>query len=212
MYADAVEFIPSAKKHSTGNKPADFGVEVLMDDTAPFPSVDAADFTAALMPHRDAAYNLARWLMRHDQDAEDCVQEAYLRAYKAFARFRGGDGRTWLLAIVRNLCYSKLRQLKREEPPAEFDETRPDHSVLVGAPTPWRHALAHELLPQALERLPSETREILVLHEIEALAYKEIAAVMELPIGTVMSRLSRARIKLQQELQQLLEKDLSHGL
>jgi RNA polymerase sigma-70 factor, ECF subfamily len=173
----------------------------------------APDFSRTLLPHRNAAYNLARWLMRNDHDAEDCVQEGYLLAFRAFARFRGGDGRTWLLTIVRNVCYSRLRQSRRTESEDAFDEAV--HQALADTPTgesPWRHAAARELLPQALELLPTEAREIVVLHEIEGLAYKEIATVMDLPIGTVMSRLSRARLKLQTALQELLRKDLAHEL
>jgi RNA polymerase sigma-70 factor (ECF subfamily) len=184
-----------------------------MDESVPDPVVGSAAFAQTLLPHRDAAYNLARWLMRHDHDAEDCVQDAYVRAYQAFGRFRGGDGRPWLLAIVRNVCYSRLRQNRREEPPASFDEI--EHSEALAAPTgelPWKHAAARELLPAAMEKLPAELREILVLHELEGCAYKELASILEVPIGTVMSRLARARIRLQYELQQLLRKDLSHGM
>ncbi len=182
-----------------------------MDESA-FPSAVApATFEQALLPHQDAAYNLARWLMRHDHDAEDCVQEAFLRAYRAFDRFRGGDGRTWLLAIVRNVCYSRLRQKRLVEPPISFDEIEHSSSVAT-VESPWAHAAARELLPQAMDKLPDEAREILVLHEIEGCAYKEIAAILEVPIGTVMSRLARARLKLLGELQLLLRKDLSHGL
>jgi RNA polymerase sigma-70 factor (ECF subfamily) len=183
-----------------------------MDEPAPTLAPAPASFEQALLPHRDAAYNLARWLMRHEQDAEDCVQESYLNAYRAFARFRGEDGRAWLLTIVRNTCYSRLRQQRRAEPAASFDEML--HVQPLEAPegpSPWQHALARELLPRALERLPVEGREVLILHEIEGLAYREIAAVTALPVGTVMSRLSRARLKLQGELQQLIQEE-SHGL
>lgn len=177
------------------------------------PVAAAPDFSGTFLPHRDAAYNLARWIMRNDHDAEDCVQDGYLRAYRAFPRFRGGDGRTWLLAIVRNACYSRLRQTRREEGDAPFDETV--HAAAADTPTgeaPWRQAMAQEFLPQALGQLPAEAREIIVLHEIEELPYKEIAVVMDIPLGTVMSRLSRARLKLQTVLQELLRKDLAHEL
>jgi RNA polymerase sigma-70 factor (ECF subfamily) len=173
------------------------------------PASAPADFEQAVLRHRDAAYNLARWLMHHSQDAEDCVQEAFLRAHQAFARFRGGDGRAWLLTIVRNLCYSRLREHHREVALESLDENA--HSAISGH-VPWRQAVVRELLPQALELLPVDAREILVLHEIEGLAYKEVAAVMEIPLGTVMSRLARARQKLHAQLQQLLQKDLAHGL
>jgi RNA polymerase sigma-70 factor, ECF subfamily len=183
-----------------------------MDESALILAPAPASFEQALLPHRDAAYNLARWLMRHEQDAEDCVQEAYLSAYRAFARFRGGDGRAWLLTIVRNTCYSRLRQQRRAEPAASFDEMLHAQPLeAADGPSPWRHALARELLPRAMEQLPVEAREILVLHEIEGLAYREISAVTQLPLGTVMSRLSRARLKLQDGLQQLIKEE-SHGL
>ena len=168
-------------------------------------------FEQALLPHRDAAFNLAKWLLRHEQDAEDCVQEAYLRAYQAFSRFRGEDGKTWLLTIVRNFCYSRLRQQRRQEPPVSFDEAVHGDEAVKGE-SPWGHSLARELLPRALEQLPVEAREVLVLHEIEGLAYREIATIAEIPLGTVMSRLARARQKLQQEMNQLIRKELPRGL
>jgi RNA polymerase sigma-70 factor, ECF subfamily len=182
-----------------------------MDESAPQSAVTPASFEQAFLPHQDAAYNLARWLMRHDQDAEDCVQEAFVRAFRAFNRFRGGDGRAWLLAIVRNVCYSRLRQHHHENPPIPFDELAHE-SVPAAAELSWPQAVARELLPQAMEKLSTEAREILVLHGVEGCAYKEIAEILDLPIGTVMSRLARARLKLQHELQQLSQKDLSHGL
>jgi RNA polymerase sigma-70 factor (ECF subfamily) len=183
-----------------------------MDESALTSAPGAASFAEALLPHRDAAYNLARWLMRQDQDAEDCVQEAYLNAYRAYGRFRGGDGRAWLLTIVRHACYSRLRQRQRAGAADPFDEAlHAEPLEPTGAASPWRHALARELLPRAMEQLPVEAREILVLHEIEGLAYREIAGVIGLPIGTVMSRLSRARRRLQAGLRQLIEEE-SHGL
>jgi RNA polymerase sigma-70 factor (ECF subfamily) len=158
---------------------------------APAPNVPPT-FDHLMLPHLDAAYNLARWLLRNDQDAEDAVQEACLRAYRAFDRFRGGDGRAWLLTIVRNVCYTHLRQVRRE--PAEAKALA------------WRETKG-ELLRAALERLPAEFREVLVLHELEGLAYREIAVVAEIPLGTVMSRLARARHKLQVELLALAAKE-----
>jgi RNA polymerase sigma-70 factor (ECF subfamily) len=183
----------------------------MSEPVPPSSFVAPADFGQAVLRHRDAAYNLARWLMHHPQDAEDCVQEAFLRAYQAFARFRGGDGRAWLLTIVRNLCYTRLRGYRREVTLETLDENTPDAEAASGH-IPWQQAIARELLPRALELLPVEAREIIVLHEIEGMAYKDIATVMDLPLGTVMSRLARARQKLHAQLQQLLQKDLSHGL
>ncbi len=159
-----------------------------------------------MLPHLDSAYNLARWLLRHEQDAEDCVQEAYLHAFNAFARFRGSDGRAWILAIVRNTCYSRLRQQRRAEPLLAFDEQL-HQPAAEGAHEAafWQREDVRELLDRALERLPEDFREVLVLHELEGLAYKEIAAVAAIPLGTVMSRLARARARLQSEVQELLK-------
>ncbi len=156
-----------------------------------------------MLPHLDAAYNLARWLLRNEQDARDSVQEAYLRAFKAYDRFRGGDGRAWLLTIVRNVCYSQLRRVQRGQTPEEFDETQHtpvnesgEHAARL------RRERDSERLDAALAALPVEMREVIVLHELEGLAYKEIAAVAGIPLGTVMSRLARARLRLQRELGQ----------
>src|SRR4051812_4392008 len=134
-----------------------------MNESVPPLAPPPVTFEQALLPHRDPAFNLAKWLLRHDQDAEDCVQEAYLRAYRAFSRFRGEDGKTWLLTIVRNVCYSRLRQQRGKELPISFDETV--HGDSTGTDeSPWGHALARELLPRAMDQLPVEAREVLVLH------------------------------------------------
>lgn len=152
-------------------------------------------FEASVMRHLDAAYGLARWLARNDQDAEDVVQEAVLRAYRFFGGFRGGDARVWLLAIVRNTFYT----LHATAPAAhdEFDEEL--HGGTDDAPDPealLARAADAERLRAALSRLPAEFREVLVLREFEECSYKEIAAIMQLKIGTVMSRLARARERL----------------
>ena len=170
-------------------------------------------FEEIMLPHLPTAYNLARWLLRNEHDAEDSVQDAYLRAYRVFERFRGGDGRAWLLTIVRNVCYTHLRQVRREPALEAFDDNA-HGSMENPAETnalAWRETKG-ELLKQALERLPAEFREVIVLHELEGLAYREIAAVAEIPLGTVMSRLARARHKLQVELIALREKESTHGL
>jgi len=113
-----------------------------MDESVPPADPDPASFEQAVLAHRDAAYNLARWLMRENHDAEDCVQEACLRAYQAFGRFRRGDGRTWLLAIVRNVCYSHLRQSRREQF-SSFDEIEHSHAAETPArEVPWEQAAA----------------------------------------------------------------------
>jgi RNA polymerase sigma factor (sigma-70 family) len=148
--------------------------------------------------HLDAAYNLARWLLRNEHDAEDVVQEAYLRAFRHMAGFRGGDGRAWLLEIVRNTCYDRLQQRGVRDHSA-FDEGI--HSVGQSTTNPETSLLQKEkaeLVREALDELPLEYREVLVLRELEELSYIEIASITKIPLGTVMSRLSRARKRLQQ--------------
>jgi RNA polymerase sigma factor (sigma-70 family) len=157
-----------------------------------------ASFEHLLMPHLGAAYNLARWLTRDDQNAEDLVQDSYLRALKAFDGFRDGDARSWLLRIVRNTCYTWLRQTGPGRLDAVFDEEV--HSAEGDALNPEAvllEAQDGQLLKQALEELPLEFREVLIMRELEGLSYKEIAEVAALPLGTVMSRLARARKRLQ---------------
>jgi RNA polymerase sigma-70 factor (ECF subfamily) len=177
------------------------------------PAPNVPTFENLVLSHLDAAYNLARWLLRNDHDAQDAVQEASLRAYRAFDRFRGGDGRAWLLTIVRHVCYTHLRQGRREPALESFDDAAhgSTEDLAETKALAWQETRG-ELLREALERLPAEFREVIVLHEIEGLAYREIAAVAEIPIGTVMSRLARARQKLQGELLAKKETESSHGL
>jgi RNA polymerase sigma-70 factor (ECF subfamily) len=156
---------------------------------------------AQLVTHLDAAYNLARWLMRNQTEAEDVVQDAYLRAISHFAGFRGGDGRAWLLTIVRHTCYDRLKQKNASSQSTGFDEAF--HSAGRQTPDPEAAVLLAErteLLRESLAELPAEYREVLVLRELEQLSYREIADIAGIPLGTVMSRLSRARQQLQQTL------------
>jgi RNA polymerase sigma factor (sigma-70 family) len=154
-----------------------------------------ARFERAVLPHLDAAYNLARWLVRNDADAEDLAQEAVLRAFKFFGGLHGGGGRAWLLTIVRNTCYTWLRQNRAHEPSTPFDEEI--HSVEGANPETILLKIAdRRMLEQALEELPVEFREVLILRELEDLSYKEIAGIVDVPLGTVMSRLARARKRL----------------
>ena len=160
-----------------------------------------ARFEQAVVPHLDAAYNLARWLMRNEQDAEDMVQEACLRAFTFFHSLQGEDGRAWLLAIVRNTCYTWLRKNRAPELDTVFEEQI--HSVEADAANPEVLLLQkadRELLQQLLQQLPTEFREVLILRELEGMSYKQISAIADLPIGTVMSRLARARKRLEQQL------------
>jgi RNA polymerase sigma factor (sigma-70 family) len=165
-------------------------------------------FEAVVLPHLPAAYNLARWLTRNDHDAEDLVQEAYLRAFNSFDGFHGGDGRGWILTIVRNTCYTWLQQSRRRELTEVFDEevhtvedqTRSAEAGLL------KNADA-QLVRDALEKLPVEFREILMLREVEGMAYREIADLVGIPVGTVMSRLARGRERLQRQLTHAVKKE-----
>ena len=155
-------------------------------------------FERSVLPHLPAAYNLARWLVRSDEDARDVVQESFLRAWRAFAQFRGGaDARAWILAIVRNTGHSWLRRdaarrqlvTTDDSLDEEIDMTEPPDVAVV------RNANA-AVLREAIDRLPLELREVIVLRELEEMSYKQIADIAAIPIGTVMSRLSRARRQL----------------
>ena len=153
-----------------------------------------------MWPQLRAAYNYARWLVRNNHDAEDVVQESFLKAYKAIDTFRGNDARSWMLAIVRNTAMNLLRR-RRADVGVEWNERQAE--PIDGAADPERALLEQsrrEQLQGAVARLEPEFREVLVLREIEDLSYKEIAAVLNIPTGTVMSRLSRARQKLLAEL------------
>ena len=174
-------------------------------DTQPPPS---SAFDQVVLPHLDAAYNLARWLTRNGHDAEDVVQEAFLRALRFFNGFHGGNARGWLLAIVRNACYDWLRRHRPSETSASFDEEV--HSDADQSPTPEDLLIeqADRLrLREALETLPLAWREVLILRELEGLSYKEIADIAGIKMGTVMSRLARARAGLQQQLAIDLKKE-----
>jgi RNA polymerase sigma factor (sigma-70 family) len=156
---------------------------------------------SVLAVYLDAAYNLARWLVRDQTEAEDAVQEAYLRAIRHFATFRGGDGRAWLLAIVRNTCYDRLKQRGASAQTTDFDEAVHSCGQQTANPeTGLLKAERKELLRRSLARLPAEYREVLVLRELEQFSYREIADIASIPVGTVMSRLSRARQQLQETL------------
>lgn len=159
-------------------------------------------FERLALPHLDAAYSLARWLTRDDRVAEDVVQDAYLRAFRFFRAFRGDDARPWLLAIVRNSARTWFRSAEAGRMQDEFDEELHSEEAVLGAQTtqalgnPLTGLLQRERqasVNAAIEQLPLAFREVLVLREMEELSYKEIAQVLEIPVGTVMSRLARAR-------------------
>jgi RNA polymerase sigma factor (sigma-70 family) len=156
---------------------------------------DRLRFEQLVLPHLDAAFNLARWILRGRTDAEDVAQEAMLRALRFFRGFHGGDARSWLLQIVRNSCYTWLEKNRPMELATEFDEELFPQSAV----TPESLAIAgdnRERLTRALEDLPPRFREVLVLRELEGCSYKEIARITSMPIGTVMSALARARQRL----------------
>ena len=162
-------------------------------------SSDTLRFEQLILPHLDAGYGLARYLLWNDDDARDVVQEGALRAYRAFGGYRGGDARAWFLAIVRNTAYSWRRKHRRDAEWEEFDEE------LHGVPSPARDADldrlgATELVQNALGKLAPEFRDVIVLRELEGLSYKEIGEATGVPVGTVMSRLSRARKRLEELL------------
>jgi RNA polymerase sigma-70 factor, ECF subfamily len=161
---------------------------------------------AILVQHLNAAYNLACYLMRDEIEAEDVVQTAYLLAIRHFAGFRGGNERAWILKIVRNSCYERLNKLGASREDTAFDEAM--HSGASPHPDPeaaFAQAERIELVRKLLAELPEESREVLILREMEQLSYREIAIVIGLPVGTVMSRLSRARQRLQAHRIGLLE-------
>ena len=160
---------------------------------------ELASFEETMLPHLDAAHNLATWLLRNEQDAEDVVQEAYLRAFKSFDGFRGSNGRPWLLTIVRNASYTFLKENKAVDHTIPFDDEI--HAIGQESASPatiLEHAEDAELIRKAMDALPAEFRDILTLRYQEGLSYKEIADIAQLALGTVMSRLARARAKLRE--------------
>ena len=167
-------------------------------------------FEALVLPHLDAAYRFARWLSRAPGDADDIVQEAILRAFRGFDALRGTDVKAWLLAIVRNCHLTALKQQQRRAfvPLPEEHDAQDGHAMIATTPDPESTSIRRDderTLDWLMATLPEEHREVLVLREIEEMAYREIAAVTNVPIGTVMSRLARARTAL--KARWLLEAD-----
>ena len=156
----------------------------------------SGEFERLVLPHLDAAYNLARWLTGNEADARDAVQEACVRALKAIDGYRGGEAACWLLAIVRNACYTLMKRRGHVDELCGEDLVGEGDGPLAEA---VRSAEAVSVR-EAIEALPPEFREVVILREMEGLSYKEIAAVAGVPVGTVMSRLARARARLQERL------------
>jgi RNA polymerase sigma-70 factor (ECF subfamily) len=176
-----------------------------------FDAQDRARFEQLVLPHLDAAFNLARWLLRRRADSEDVAQEAMLRACRFFRGFHGGDARAWLLQIVRNTCYTWLEKNRPVELMSEFDEELHQQPSV----SPESLAIAgdnRERLIRALETLPPRFREVLVLREFEGCSYKEIASITSIPIGTVMSALARGRQRLQRALTHSTAQEASREL
>jgi RNA polymerase sigma factor (sigma-70 family) len=154
-----------------------------------------AEFERIFLPHLDAAWSLARLLMRNPQDAEDAVQESYLRALRSFSGFRGEASRSWLLTIVRNTCFTWMRSNRERADQAEFRE----EIHVVAAATPESQSLSRErshAVARCIEQLPLDFREAIILRELKQMSYREIAEITGVPSGTVMSRLARARSRL----------------
>ena len=157
-----------------------------------------SEFERQVLPHLDAAYNLARFLMRNDHDAEDVVQESSMKAFRFFEGFRGENGRAWFLSIVRNTAFTALKRNRMNEETVVFDEELHAAQIpALDAGLAIDRALDRQRVRAAIEQLPAEFREAITLRELEGMSYKEIADVAGVPIGTIMSRLARARRQLQ---------------
>ena len=177
------------------------------------PQSGPREFERLALPHLDAAYNLARWLTRNDSDAEDVVQEAYLRAYKYFASFRGENFRPWLLAVVRRAAYDWMHRNRPAEviSHAEIDiEAVPDEDAHDGPEVALLRKADQQMVNEMIAALPAPFREVVVLRELQELSYKEIAEIAAVPVGTVMSRLARARALLAADGKRRLA-ELDHG-
>jgi len=195
------EYASELEDFESSSKIVKFVVVKKREEQDHAPREDLLSFEAVMLPHLDAAHNLARWLLRNEQDAQDVVQEAFLRAFKSFGGFHGSNGRAWLLTIVRNTSYTLLKKNRVADLTTTFDEEihTAGHESVSPA-TILEHSENAELIKEAMDELPAEFREILALRHQEGLSYKEIADIAQIPPGTVMSRLARARAKLREYL------------
>ncbi len=195
MTARAAAVFPGAAGNNIAPRRVSSGRRRTLDDTHP-----ERDFERVVLPLLPSAYNLARWLTRSAHDADDVVQEAFLRAYRFFPSFRGTDARAWVLTIVRNACWTFLRASRARESAAPLEELDEPADTAASAEEDLVRRAEGARLSRALDELPAEFREVLVLRELEELSYREIAEVVGIPAGTVMSRLCRARRRLQAAL------------
>src|SRR5438876_4885241 len=195
------EYASELEDFESSSKIVKFVVVKKREEQDHAPREDLLSFEAVMLPHLDAAHNLARWLLRNEQDAQDVVQEAFLRAFKSFGGFHGSNGRAWLLTIVRNTSYTLLKKNRVADLTTTFDEEihTAGHESVSPA-TILEQSEDAEIIREAMDELPVEFREILTLRHQEDLSYKEIADIAQLAPGTVMSRLARARARLKQGL------------
>ncbi len=202
------EYVSELEDFESSSKIVKFVVLKKRQEQDHSPKEELTSFEEVMLPHLDAAHNLARWLLRNEQDAQDVVQEAFLRAFKSFAGFRGSNGRAWLLTIVRNTSYTLMKKNRTVDLTTTFDEEKhaTDHESVNPAALLERTEDA-ELVREAMDNLAAEFREILTLRHQEGLSYKEIADIAQIPPGTVMSRLARARAKLREYLATRLGKE-----
>jgi RNA polymerase sigma-70 factor, ECF subfamily len=160
---------------------------------------DRERFEKLFLPYLDAAYNLARWIVQNEQDARDIVQDSYVRAFKGFRHYKDVNSRAWLLTIVRNTAYNWMTRHTPDEKIIPYDEEKHADIITINQLEEGIDSEGREkFLQEALERLPLEFREVIILYEVEGLSYKELATALGIPIGTVMSRLNRARRRLQE--------------
>ncbi len=196
-----IEYAFDTEDHESSAKIVKFVILKKHEEQDATQGHELASFEEAMLPHLDAAHNLARWLLRNEQDAQDVVQEAYLRAFRSFGGFHGSNGRAWLLTIVRNTSYTLLKKNRAVDLTTTFDEEihATDHDLASPAAI-LEQAEDAELIRKAMDELPTEFREILALRHLERLSYKEIGEIVKIPAGTVMSRLARARGKVREYL------------
>jgi RNA polymerase sigma factor (sigma-70 family) len=189
---------------AVGNGDARYDHASLAERSGPMKTVTNSEsrlrlFEEIILPHLNSAHNLARWMTRNDQDAQDVVQESYMRAFRFFDSYRGGDGKAWLLEIVRNTCFTFQRREMRKSTVVVFEEAA--HTPSAKQPNAEEalvEAGNRQILLRCIESLPEPFREVLVMRELEEMSYRQIAEVSGVPPGTVMSRLSRARQRLEE--------------